>query len=86
MVQLSGRKRWRLYAPLVRQPTARLKFKPSAAQVRALGDPVQIELRESDVLYLPRKATARLDPSTPWGMARPWPRAPDRAAAHTQSS
>jgi hypothetical protein len=51
VVQLEGRKTWRIYEPLLHHPRPRQKFKPRASE---LGQPVQIvELRKGDVLYLP---------------------------------
>ena len=54
VVQLDGAKRWRLYPPLVALPRADLTRKPTAAELAALPAAAEVELREGDVLYLPR--------------------------------
>ncbi|KAL1500113.1 hypothetical protein AB1Y20_012786 [Prymnesium parvum] len=54
VLQLHGSKRWRLYHPLVRLPSPRLKYKPSARQIQALPPPTALVLRESDALFIPR--------------------------------
>ena len=54
VLQLHGRKHWRLYDPLIALPTEGLKYKPSVAELGALPDPIEVVLHEGDVLYLPR--------------------------------
>jgi len=56
VLQLSGSKTWRLWAPLEasRLPTTDMKAKPSAATLAALPAPSTIRLGEGDVLYVPR--------------------------------
>jgi hypothetical protein len=51
VLQVEGRKRWRLYDAVVEQPRPDLKFKPTAAEI---GEPfVDFVLEAGDLLYLP---------------------------------
>lgn len=51
VLQVEGRKRWRLYDALVEQPRPDMKFKPRAAEV---GEPfVDFVLEAGELLYLP---------------------------------
>ncbi len=56
VLQLSGRKTWRLWQPLEASqlPSIDMKFKPSLAAVSGLPPPRRLLLNEGDVLYVPR--------------------------------
>jgi ribosomal protein L16 Arg81 hydroxylase len=53
VLQVSGRKRWRIYAPVVELPGKDQRWKPAAAG--AVGAPLHdLTLRTGDTLYIPR--------------------------------
>jgi hypothetical protein len=52
VLQIEGRKRWRLYEPLVELPVAERRFAPDEAKtLTSIGD---VELAQGDTLYLPQ--------------------------------
>ena len=54
VLQLEGRKQWRLHPPLTTLPRPGLKFKPRAAFIQSLPAPIEFEMNAGDRLYLPR--------------------------------